>query len=157
MADVRWDFGGKVALVSGGASGIGRAAASAWLEAGARVALFDQSAERLEESAAALGPAALATVCGDVSEPEDCERAVADTLARFGRLDIVLNAAGTGAIGRVWEIEPLLWDRVLAVNLRGTFLVTRAATRWMVEQRRPGRVVNISSTNASVPTTGHSP
>ena len=103
MADVRWDFGGKVALVSGGASGIGRAAASAWLEAGARVALFDQSAERLEESVAALGPAELATVCGDVSEPEDCERAVADTLARFGRLDIVLNAAGTGAIGRVWD------------------------------------------------------
>src|SRR5439155_2994901 len=51
----------------------------------------------------------------------------------------------------------LVWDRVLAVNLRGTFLLTRAATRWMVEHREPGRVVNIASTNAAVPTAGHSP
>jgi NAD(P)-dependent dehydrogenase (short-subunit alcohol dehydrogenase family) len=157
MANVGWDFGGTVALVSGGASGIGRAAAAAWIAAGARVAVFDQSAERLEETAAALGRDRLATVCGDVTEEADCERAVAETLARFGAVDVVLNSAGTGAIGRVWEMDPALWDRVIAVNLRGTFLLTRAATRWMVERRRPGRVVNIASTNASVPTTGHSP
>ena len=157
MADVVWQFAGKVALVSGGASGIGRAAAAAWVAAGARVAVFDQSPERLAETAEALGREAIVTLEGDVSEPDACERAVAETVARLGRLDIVLNSAGTGAIGRVWELDPLLWDRVLAVNLRGTFLLTRAATRWMVEQRRPGRVVNIASTNASVPTAGHSP
>jgi len=157
MANVRWDFGDTVALVTGGASGIGRAAAAAWLGAGARVAIFDQSAERLDETAAALGRNRLATVCGDVTDVGECERAVAETLARFGAVDVVLNSAGTGAIGRVWELDPALWDRVLAVNLRGTFLVTRAATRWMVEHGRPGRVVNIASTNASVPTTGHSP
>ena len=157
MADITWSFAGKVALASGGASGIGRAAAAAWIAAGARVGLFDQSAERLEETAGALGREALATVAGDVSDEGDCERAVAETLARFGRLDILLNSAGTGAMGRVWDLEPLVWDRVLAVNLRGTFLLTRAASRWMVEQKRPGRIINIASTNATVPSAGHSP
>src|SRR5438477_488063 len=108
-------------------------------------------------TAGALGREAVLTFEGDVSEPDACERAVAETVARFSRLDILLNSAGTGAIGRVWELDPLLWDRVLAVNLRGTFLLTRAATRWMVEHERPGRVINIASTNATVPTTGHSP
>src|SRR3989442_4967302 len=157
MPDVTWDFTDRVALASGGASGIGRAAATAWLAAGARVAILDESAERLEETAAALGGERLLTVCGDVTEVTDCERAVDETLRRFGRLDVLLNAAGIGGIGRVWELDPLVWDRVLAVNLRGTFLLTRAATRWMVEHRQPGRVINVASTNASVPTTGHSP
>ena len=157
MSDVTWSFGGRVALVSGGGSGIGRAAASAWVAAGARVAILDQDADRLAEVAADLGRDALLTACGDVTEVADCERAAGETVARFGRLDVVLNAAGTGSLGRVWELDPAIWDRVLAVNLRGTFLVTRAATRWMVEQRRPGRVVNIASTNATVPTAGHAP
>src|SRR6185295_19362988 len=99
MADIRWSFEGTVALVSGGASGIGRAATAAWLDAGARVTVFDQSPERLEEVAAALGRDRLLTVAGDVSEDADCERAVAETIARFGAVDVVLNSAGTGAIG----------------------------------------------------------
>src|SRR5437879_12233452 len=157
MSDITWSFAGKVALASGGASGGGAAAAAGWGAAGARVAVFDQGPERLEETAGALGREALATVAGDVSDAGDCERAVAETLARFGRLDILLNSAGTGAMGRVWDLDPMVWDRVLAVNLRGTFLLTRAASRWMVEQRRPGRIINIASTNATVPTAGHSP
>src|SRR5213082_627629 len=127
MADVTWDFTGKVALASGGASGIGRAAATAWLAAGARIAILDQSAERLEETTGALGADRLLAIPGDVSEPADCDRAIDETVRRFGRLDVVLNAAGIGGIGRVWELDPLIWDRVLAVNLRGTFLLTRDA------------------------------
>src|SRR6266849_6231573 len=157
MADITWSFAGKVALLSGGASGIGRAAAAAWIAAGARVVAFDQSGERLAEVVTEFGHDALLTVEGDVSDVEDCERAVAETVSHFGRVDILLNSAGTGAMGRVWELDPMVWDRVLAVNLRGTFLLTRAASRWMVEQRRPGRIINIASTNATVPTTGHSP
>ena len=95
MANVTWNFRDTVALVSGGASGIGRAATAAWLAAGARVTILDQSPERLEETAGVLGGERLATVCGDVTAVEDCERAVADTLARFGALDVVLNSAGT--------------------------------------------------------------
>lgn len=157
MAQVAWDFEGKVALVSGGGSGIARAAVMAWLGAGARVAIFDQDAERLAQARADFGDDALLTIAGDVSEVADCDRAAEETLRRFGQIDIVLNAAGTGAMGRVWEIDPMLWDRVLAVNLRGTFLLTRAVTRWMVERERSGRVINIASTNATVPTTGHAP
>jgi NAD(P)-dependent dehydrogenase (short-subunit alcohol dehydrogenase family) len=157
MASVWWTFTDRVALVTGGASGIGRAAVAAWLAAGARVAVIDQDPDRLATLRNELGGAALLGIAGDVSDVADADRAVAETTARFGRLDMVLNSAGTGAIGRVWEMDPAIWDRVLSVNLRGTFLVMRAATRWMVERRRPGRIVNIASTNATVPTTGHSP
>jgi NAD(P)-dependent dehydrogenase (short-subunit alcohol dehydrogenase family) len=146
-----------VVLATGGGSGIGRAAVEAWLAADARVAVFDQDVDRLAELTRDLGGDALATVPGDVSTVDDCERAVAETLRRFGRLDVVLNAAGTGSLARIWEMDPAIWDRVVAVNLRGTFLVTRAATRWMVAEKRPGRVVNIASANATVPTTGHAP
>ena len=156
MANVEWDFTGKVALVSGGGSGIGRAAVTGWLGASARVAIFDQDAERLEQARAEFGNDVL-TIAGDVAEVADCDRAAAETLGHFGQIDTLLNSAGTGAMGRVWEMEPMLWDRVLAVNLRGTFLLTRAVTRWMVEHQRSGRVINIASTNATVPTTGHSP
>src|SRR2546426_5026317 len=111
MPDVTWDFTGKVALASGGASGIGRAAATAWLAAGARVAILDQSAERLEETAAALSGERLLTVCGDVTEVTDCERAVDETLRRFGRLDVLLNAAGIGGIGGGPGGQPPGWGR----------------------------------------------
>jgi len=154
--DVRWSFDGQVALVSGGGSGIGRATVEAFAAAGGRVAVFDQSAERVDEVAAALGRDAVAGVAGDVTSVDDCARAVRDTVARFGRLDVLLNSAGTGAIGRVWEADPDLWARVVDVNLRGTFLLTRAASGWMVGERRAGRIVNIASTNATVPTSGNS-
>src|SRR5437899_11414340 len=101
MPDVSWDVTDRVALASGGASGIGRAAAAAWLAAGARVAILDQSGEHLEETAAALGAERLLAVCGDVTEVDDCERAVDETLRRFGRRDLLLNAAGIAGAGRL--------------------------------------------------------
>src|SRR5207245_1860988 len=79
MSDITWSFAGKVALVSGGASGIGRAAAAAWIAAGARVGLFDQSAGRREGTAGALGRDALATGAGALSGAGACERARART------------------------------------------------------------------------------
>ena len=76
MPDVTWDFTGKVALASGGASGIGRVAATVCLATGARVAILDRSAERLEETTRALGADRLLAISGDVSEAADCDRAV---------------------------------------------------------------------------------
>ena len=85
MPDVTWDFTGKVALASGGASGIGRAAAAGWLAAGARVAILDQSGEHLEETAAALGGERLLAVCGDVTEVDSPTTARAGTSPRWRR------------------------------------------------------------------------
>src|SRR2546428_14147517 len=99
MADITWSFAGKVALASGGASGIGRAAAAAWVAAGARVAVFDQSAERLEETAAALGREAVATVAGGGGDAGGWGRAGAGASARFGRLGILPHPAGHGGAG----------------------------------------------------------
>jgi 3-oxoacyl-[acyl-carrier protein] reductase len=151
------ELDGRVALVTGGASGIGRGAAMRLAEAGARVALFDRDAAGAEAAAAAIGHDRAHVVAGDVADAADAERAVAETVRVHGAVDIVVNAAGTGAIGRFWELDPAAWDFVLAVNLRGTYLVAAAAARWLVAQRRRGRIINIASTNATVPTAGHSP
>ncbi len=148
---------GRTALVTGGASGIGRAAATRLVEAGARVVLFDRNQELAREVAGRLGPEGALAIEGDVTAPADVERGVAETVRAFGGLDVVLNAAGTGAVGRFWELDPALWDAIIAVNLRGTFLVAAAAARWMVGANRPGRVINIASTNATVPARGNAP
>ena len=144
MSDITWSFGGKVALVSGGASGIGRAAAAAWVAAGARVAVFDQSAERLEETAGALGREALATVAGDVSDEGDCERVVGETLSRYGRIDVLCNNAGVGLLKSVTETERDAYDRVLDTNVWGIFTCSRYAIPQMIAGGG-GSIVNISS------------
>ncbi|HOF89669.1 MAG TPA: SDR family NAD(P)-dependent oxidoreductase, partial [Armatimonadota bacterium] len=124
------ELAGTVAFITGGASGIGKATAALLAEAGARVAIFDRAEERAErtvEQISAAGGAALA-IDGDVAVPDDVERAIQATLARWGRLDIVFANAG---INGVWapleEIAPEEWDRTQAVNLKGTFLTAKYA------------------------------
>src|SRR2546426_1604886 len=102
MSDITWSFAGKVALVSGGASGIGRAAAAAWVAAGARVAVFDQSAGRLEETAAPPRRGAPATPRGGGGDPPDCERAGGGAGARLRRPGHPPHPAGGGGVGRGW-------------------------------------------------------
>src|SRR2546422_9955429 len=99
MSDITWSFAGKVALVSGGASGIGRAAAAAWIAAGARVGLFDQSAERLEETAGALGREAPAPGAGDGGDGGGCEGGGGERLGRVGRVGRPPKPARAGAEG----------------------------------------------------------
>jgi len=149
------DLRGRAALITGGASGIGRAAAVRLVEAGARVALLDRNADLAAEAAGVLGDGQAIALAGDVTEVAAAERAVAATVKAFGGVDLVLNAAGTGTVGRFWELDPALWDFVVAVNLRGTFVVSAAAARWMVGAGRRGRIINVASTNATVPTSGN--
>jgi len=151
------DLQGRAALVTGGASGIGRASAERLVAAGARVVLFDRNRELADEAADALGRHVATAIGGDVTDPADVEAAVAAAVGAWGAVDVVVNSAGTGAIGRFWELDPALWDFIVAVNLRGTFLVCAAAARWMVAAKRPGRIVNVASTNATVPTRGNAP
>ncbi|HOS43772.1 MAG TPA: SDR family NAD(P)-dependent oxidoreductase [Armatimonadota bacterium] len=144
------ELAGTVAFITGGASGIGKATAALLAEAGARVAIFDRAEERAErtvEQISAAGGAALA-IDGDVAVPDDVERAIQATLARWGRLDIVFANAG---INGVWapleEIAPEEWDRTQAVNLKGTFLTAKYALPAL--KVRGGSLIITSSVNGT--------
>ncbi len=140
-------FPGRIAFVTGAASGIGRAAAIAYAAEGARVAILDRTAEALQETARAIrdaGGEALALAC-DVSVPDQVEAAVARTVHAFGRLDIAFNNAGVeNTATPVAEIALDEWDRILGINLRGTFICMKHEIAQMLRQGG-GVVVNTSS------------
>ena len=140
-------FIGKVAFVTGAASGIGRATAVAFAAEGARVAVLDLTEIALQETAHAVrnvGGEVLTLAC-NVSKPEEIEAAVARTVERFGRLDIAFNNAGVeNKAAPVAEIELEEWDRILAINLRGTFVCMKHELAQMLRQGS-GVIVNTSS------------
>jgi len=139
-------FTGRVVLVTGAGSGIGRATALAFAREGATVAVNDAVAPRAEEVATATladGGKALA-VPGDVSRADECQRMVERTEASLGPLDVLVNNAGVGASGTVLTTDEETWDRLVTVNLKGTFLMSRAALRVMVPRKR-GVIVNAGS------------
>jgi 3-oxoacyl-[acyl-carrier protein] reductase len=141
-----FDLSGKMALVTGGSRGIGRAIAEALAAHGARVAInYASNKAAAEEAVGACGGEgnALALV-GDVSQPADAARLVEETIAAFGRIDILVNNAGVTADDLILRMSEDAWDRVVDTNLKGTFSVTKAAIRPMVRQRG-GRIINVSS------------
>ncbi|HZT28371.1 MAG TPA: SDR family NAD(P)-dependent oxidoreductase [Bryobacteraceae bacterium] len=143
---------GKVALVTGGASGIGKGIVELFVQQGAAVGIFDIQGQAAREASAALGGNALAIV-GDVASEADCAAAVEAVLRQWGRLDILVNNAGIEITGTVVELAPEQWERQLAVNLRGAFLCARAAIPRMRD--RGGAIVNISSVHAYVSYAGN--
>ena len=141
-------FERKAALVTGAASGIGRATAVRLAEEGARVAVADVQLEALEEVAAGipeLGAEAIAVPC-DVADPMAVRAAVQATVDRFGALDVLCNIAGILRFDNTHELALEDWNRVLAVNLTGTFLMCQAAISHLLRTR--GTIVNMSSTAA---------
>ncbi|HSD65123.1 MAG TPA: glucose 1-dehydrogenase [Vicinamibacteria bacterium] len=139
-------FQHKVVLVTGAGSGIGRATALAFAREGAAVAAADISAARAESvvaEAKAAGGRAVAVPC-DVSKLEHCARAVRETEASLGPLDILVNNAGVGASGTVATTDEATWDRLTAVNVKGTYLMSRAALAVMLP-RRHGVILNAGS------------
>ena len=140
-------FPGKIAFVTGAASGIGRATAVAFAREGARVAVLDRTEDALRQTADAIkdaGGEVLVIGC-DVSVPEQVEAAVARTVETFGRLDIAFNNAGVeNKAAPVHEIELDEWDRILNINLRGTFVCMKHELAQMLKQGG-GVVVNTSS------------
>ena len=138
-----FDLSGKVAIVTGGGSGIGRQMATGLAEAGAELVLCARKVERCEEAAAAMPTRALALPC-DVSDEESVAAMVARVVHEFGRIDILVNNAGT-VWGAAPEDMPLKgWQKVVDVNLTGVFLCSRAAGRTMIE-KGGGKIVNIAS------------
>jgi 3-oxoacyl-[acyl-carrier protein] reductase len=138
---------GKAALVTGGGTGIGRAIAIALARAGADVAVVNRSNIEAAQSVAseieALGRRSLA-IKADVSKSADAENIVSQVLTSFGRLDILVNNAGTTRDTLLLRMSEEDWDTVIDTNLKGVFLVTKAAVKPMLKQRK-GKIINISS------------
>lgn len=138
----RSDFAGKVVAITGAASGMGAASAELFSEAGASLVLIDRDRDRLDGVASRLGNAT--SFVGDVADSTFCDRAIDGTVAAFGQIDVLVNAAGTihraDALGTTDED----WDRVLSVNVNGMFYLCRAAVRHMAS-RGSGAIVNFGS------------
>jgi NAD(P)-dependent dehydrogenase (short-subunit alcohol dehydrogenase family) len=141
-------FQGRIALVTGGASGIGRAVVDRLVREQARVLVWDIDAARLQACSAEHGDRVLAQSV-DVTDDAAVQAAFADAMERLGQLDILVNGAGiVGPNGPFWEATPQQWSRVMRVNLDGTFLVSRAACGQLMK-RGWGRIVNLASVTAN--------
>ena len=141
-----FDLNGKVAIVTGGSIGLGRQMAEALAEAGADLVLCARKKERCEKAAKeleTLGADVLALGC-DVKKPAEVQAVLDATVERFGRLDILINNAGTSWGAPVEEMTLEQWNKVIETNLTGTFLFSQAAGKVMVPQKS-GKIINITS------------
>ena len=142
MASVSYDFSGRTALITGGASGVGFAVAALLHAAGAKVAILDR--DRVERAAATLGTDVVA-LQADVRRSSELDAAVAAQRAAHGRVDVLVNAAGVaGRSLRTLDVDDAEWEFVMAVNATGTFYAMRAVLPVMIEHGY-GRVVNVAS------------
>jgi len=141
----------KVCLITGAGSGIGRATAIAFAGEGARVVVADldlaSASETVEEIKRGAGEAVAEKV--DVTDEKETAELAARVVDRFGRIDVLFNNAGIPGVGDVLETEPELFDRVMRVNVRGVYLMSRAVVPHMIE-RRSGSIINMSSGIAEI-------
>jgi glucose 1-dehydrogenase len=150
----------KVAVVTGGNSGIGLAIVLALARAGASVVIdyvtHPEATEALEREVAALGEKSLG-VDADVSTPAEIDRLIQAAVARFGRIDVMVNNAGVETRTSVLDTTEEQYDRVLAINLKSAFFGTQLAAKQMIRQGGGGRIVNVSSVHEDWPMPGNTP
>jgi D-threitol dehydrogenase (NAD+) len=146
--DLNFPLHDKVALVTGGGSGIGAAIVSALVAKGARAAVVDLNETAAAEHAATVGNGSRGFRC-DVSDPASVNAAVDAVVAEFGRIDILVNSAGIVMLAPAEELPQDAWDKTIAVNLTGTFLVCQAVGRHMLAGGG-GAIVNMASQAATV-------
>ena len=158
---------GKVVIVTGGGRGLGRAMALALARAGAHVAITSaRSREQIAAVTREAGGGNILPLVADVSQDEDCARAIDETTRRFGPIDILVNNAGRGMRfvsetfmsepTRFWETDPAIWRMVIDTNVNGPFLMARAVVPGMIT-RRWGRVINVSMNQDTMRRRGFSP
>jgi NAD(P)-dependent dehydrogenase (short-subunit alcohol dehydrogenase family) len=146
---------GKVALITGAGSGIGRATALLFGQEGASVALLGRTASKLEEVAQKIGgdDSRVHCVAADLSRRLEARRAVDESGEHFGGLDIVVNSAGISRQRKLLEVDEPLWDEMVAHNLKNPFWVAQFAVPWLI-RRGGGAIVNISSSLGIKPSPG---
>ena len=139
---------GRRVLISGGSSGIGLAAAERFLAEESRVFIAGLDADEVDAAVIGLRPrGVIAGLAGDISSEPDVAMITSAARDALGGLDILINNAGTARRSAFLDITPGEWDRVIAVNLRGMFLVAQSVSRHMVERGGGGVIINMSSTN----------
>lgn len=152
MSLPEFNLDGRIALVTGGGRGLGRAGALALARAGAHVALLSRTQSQLEETAAAvrgLGRKAL-VLPADTRKAEEVARAVQTAVETFGRIDILFNNAGTNVRKPVVDMTDEDWHTIIETNVKGVFVVARAVGRQMIAQKA-GCIINMSSSSSIVP------
>lgn len=147
-----FDLKGKVAVVTGASSGLGADAARAYAENGANVALLARRQDRLDSLAKELettyGVSTLAVAC-DMTNEDQVKAAIDATVAKFGKVDILLNNAGVAVRGGVHTLSMDDWNKSMDVNVTGIFLACKYAVPHMMEQKY-GKIINVSSVNAKI-------
>ena len=136
----------KAAIVTGGAQGIGKNIAAAFVAEGAKVLIGDVNGDGAAKTAAELGGGgdSVRSVAADVSEPDTGTQLVEECVRAFGRMDILVNNAGVGDNTRTVDVKLDDWERVIRINLTGGFLCAQSAARHMLEQKS-GKIINIAS------------
>ncbi|MBQ8753274.1 MAG: SDR family oxidoreductase [Clostridia bacterium] len=137
---------GKVAIITGGYRGIGKSVAKSLADAGADIVIWDliDATEVAKEISEEFGVRATALVC-DVTSPEAVEKAVADSAAAMGTLDILFNNAGIGPHTPALELTPADWQKVMNVNLNGVFYVAVTFAKYLIAQNKGGSIINTAS------------
>lgn len=146
--DLSFPLTDKVAVVTGGASGIGKAIAQAYHDKGARVVLVDLKEDAARAEAATIGEGVAAYAC-DVSDPASVDSVVAEIVAAFGRIDILVNSAGIVALAPAEELGIDAWEMTIKVNLSGTFYMSQAVGKVMLSAGG-GKIINLASQAGSV-------
>jgi 3-oxoacyl-[acyl-carrier protein] reductase len=147
---VNIDIAGKVVLITGAGRGIGAGLARRFAAEGTRLVLLDNNAETLQETVAGLGDAEVESTVADVAQESDVQHAIATAVARFGRIDILINNAGVAPSGTVETMPVSAWDENYAINVRGVFLMCQAVIPHMRKQNW-GRILNAASFAAIIP------
>ena len=147
MENYKDEIANKVAIVTGAGQGMGIAVAERLAQGGSKIVVFDINSDQAEAAISSLNEYSSESmvVTGDVTKKDDVEKAVKDTVDRFGQVDILINNAGVLRPTAVIDIDEKEWDWVVAVNLKGTFLFSQAVLKIM-RKNNWGRIVNFSST-----------